>query len=123
MDKWMYLWIHKQILLSITYHIVIIFSLLYTCHGVLYKQLSSWIIHGLLKDDCKEFFIEPVPSVEAKEEEENEEVERERERERAYACMCHIIFPINRVHYNQLIIRGDFPITKSNLLSCLVIFL
>ena len=73
MNEWtnrcIYGYINRYILLSNTYHIVLIYSLLYTCHGVLYKQLSSWIIHGLLKDDCKEFFIEPVPSVETKEEE------------------------------------------------------
>ena len=78
----MYLWIHKQTLLNITYHIVIIFSLQYTCYDVLYKQLSSWIIHGLLKDDYKKFFIEPVHSIESKEEEENVEIVREKE------CMC-----------------------------------
>jgi gamma-tubulin complex component 4 len=31
--------------------------LLYNCHGVLYKQLGLWMIHGELKDDGREFFI------------------------------------------------------------------
>lgn len=28
------------------------------CHGVLYKQLSAWMLHGLLVDKQGEFFIE-----------------------------------------------------------------
>ncbi|XP_066274429.1 gamma-tubulin complex component 4-like [Branchiostoma lanceolatum] len=31
--------------------------ILYYCHGVLYKQLSAWLIHGLLLDIYNEFFI------------------------------------------------------------------
>ncbi|CAH1254941.1 TUBGCP4 [Branchiostoma lanceolatum] len=31
--------------------------ILYYCHGVLYKQLSAWLIHGLLLDRYNEFFI------------------------------------------------------------------
>ena len=27
------------------------------CHGVLYKQLSAWMLHGMLVDDREEFFI------------------------------------------------------------------
>ena len=89
----MYLWIHKQILLIITYHIVIIFSLQYTYHDVLYKQLSSWIIHGLLKDDYKKFFIGPVHSIEYKEEEENVEIVREKECVSAYQLRGLFLLP------------------------------
>lgn len=32
--------------------------LLCECHGVLYKQLSAWMLHGLLLADKHEFFIE-----------------------------------------------------------------
>ena len=32
--------------------------ILCVCHGVLYKQLSAWMLHGLLQDDREEFFIE-----------------------------------------------------------------
>ncbi|XP_035667415.1 gamma-tubulin complex component 4-like isoform X1 [Branchiostoma floridae] len=31
--------------------------ILYYCHGVLYKQLSAWLLHGLLLDRYSEFFI------------------------------------------------------------------
>ncbi|KAI8501367.1 microtubule nucleation by interphase microtubule organizing center [Branchiostoma belcheri] len=31
--------------------------MLYYCHGVLYKQLSAWLLHGLLLDGYNEFFI------------------------------------------------------------------
>ncbi|XP_078678204.1 gamma-tubulin complex component 4-like [Branchiostoma floridae x Branchiostoma belcheri] len=32
-------------------------TMLYYCHGVLYKQLSAWLLHGLLLDGYNEFFI------------------------------------------------------------------
>ena len=52
-----------------------LFRILFTCHGVFYKQLSSWLLHGLLQDSHSEFFIEPaVPtSSAAKKEEELDE--------------------------------------------------
>jgi len=31
--------------------------MLCVCHGVLYKQLSAWMLHGLLQEDSDEFFI------------------------------------------------------------------
>ncbi len=31
------------------------------CHGVLYKQLSAWMLHGLLLDVKGEFFVELQP--------------------------------------------------------------
>lgn len=30
------------------------------CHSVLYKQLSAWMLHGLLLEEQGEFFIEAV---------------------------------------------------------------
>jgi gamma-tubulin complex component 4 len=36
------------------------FRILYTCHHVFYKQLSAWMLHGLLFDQKGEFFIETI---------------------------------------------------------------
>ena len=36
------------------------FRILYTCHHVFYKQLSAWMLHGLLLDQKGEFFIEKI---------------------------------------------------------------
>ena len=33
------------------------FRILHVCHAVMYKQLSAWLLHGLLLDCYNEFFI------------------------------------------------------------------
>ena len=30
------------------------------CHGVLYRQLAGWMLHGLLLDNYGEFFVQKV---------------------------------------------------------------
>ncbi|XP_065672561.1 gamma-tubulin complex component 4 isoform X3 [Hydra vulgaris] len=43
-------------------------KILHTCHGVLYKQLSAWMLHGLLVDNYHEFFIVDKKNMKLREE-------------------------------------------------------
>lgn len=38
-------------------HFAPIFRILAVCHGVMYKQLAAWMLHGLLLDQSEEFFV------------------------------------------------------------------
>lgn len=47
-------------------------KILHTCHGVLFKQLSAWMLYGLLLDEYQEFFIRDVKKNTSKPSEEDE---------------------------------------------------
>uniref|UniRef100_A0A672F190 Gamma-tubulin complex component n=1 Tax=Salarias fasciatus TaxID=181472 RepID=A0A672F190_SALFA len=52
-------------------------KILAACHGVMYKQLAAWMLHGLLLDQSEEFFVKQGPSAggaAANQEEEEEDL-------------------------------------------------
>jgi len=47
--------------------------ILYVCHGLLFKQLAAWMLHGITSDPYNEFFIRQVDSHVRRPEQEEEE--------------------------------------------------
>uniref|UniRef100_A0A8C7K388 Gamma-tubulin complex component n=1 Tax=Oncorhynchus kisutch TaxID=8019 RepID=A0A8C7K388_ONCKI len=41
---------------------VCLLRILAVCHGVMYKQLAAWMLHGLLLDQSEEFYVKQGPS-------------------------------------------------------------
>ena len=86
--------------------ILFISRILHTCHSVLFKQLSAWMLHGMLLDDYNEFFISNQPPKIESEDNNAREVEQQ-----TLAQSTVIIRGITGKELDKM--RVCFAITKS----------
>uniref|UniRef100_UPI00358F5972 gamma-tubulin complex component 4 n=1 Tax=Myxine glutinosa TaxID=7769 RepID=UPI00358F5972 len=82
--------IHKHSLSGLPPTCKALQRIMWDCHGVLYQQLSAWLLHGLLLDPHQEFFLQHKcpsrsPDPQASDNPSSSKVRVEKEEEEAFA--------------------------------------
>lgn len=70
------------------------------CHGVMYKQLAAWMLHGLLLDQSEDFYVKQGPSAggaAANQEEDEEDLKELQDLVRALMLRFRISFYIPQI--------------------------